>query len=152
MRATAVYPARMRHKSKRRADLIADIGLFAGCSQKELARIGSLLTEVSLKAGKVLCKQGDPGTEAFIIASGQCDVVLNGKKLATIGPGQVVGEMSMIDQAPRSATVTASEDMTVYVLESREFWSMVSESPLIARKLLKNLAQRLREVEGAPTH
>ena len=142
----------MRHKTKRRADLIADIGLFAGCSQKELARIGSLLTEVPIKAGRVLCKEGDPGTEAFIIADGECDVVLKGKKLATLGPGQVVGEMSLIDQAPRSATVSATGDMTVYVLESREFWSMVSESPLIARKLLKNLAQRLREVEGAPTH
>jgi CRP-like cAMP-binding protein len=144
----------MRHgrKRERAADLIAEVPLFLGCSQKELARIGSLVTEVAVPAGKVLCREGEAGTEAFIIAEGEADVALKRKKLARLGPGQIVGEMSLIDQAPRSATVTAVTDMTLFVLDAREFWTMVSENPLVARKLLKNLAQRLRTVEGAPTH
>lgn len=142
----------MRTRKAKPTDLLANVPLFAGCSAKDIQRIGRLVTEVKVPAGKVLCREGDSGTEAFIIAEGEADIRLKGKSLATLGPGQVVGEMSLIDQAPRSATVTANDDMTLFVLESREFWTLVSDNPLIARKLLKNLAQRLREAEGAPTH
>jgi CRP-like cAMP-binding protein len=143
----------MKRRTKAKpTDLLSQIKLFAGCTDKELSGIARLMTEVSVPAGRVLCREGEAGSEAFVIASGEADVALKGKTLATLGPGEVVGEMAVIDHAPRSATVTAKTDLDLYVLEGREFWTMVSDNPLIARKLLKNLAQRLREVEGAPTH
>ena len=141
----------MRRKSDPKvSELLRGVSLFAGCSDKELAGIGKLLTEITMPSGRTLCTEGETGNEAYIIAEGEALVTLKGKELATLGPGAVVGEMSVIDQEPRSATVVAKTDMTLYVLEGREFWTMVSDSPLIARKLLKNLAQRLREVENAP--
>lgn len=142
----------MKRRSKvNPADLLAKVSLFAGCTDKELSKIARLLTEVPLASGKVLCREGEVGSEAFIIGSGTAEVSLRGKVLATLGAGEVVGEMAVIDQEPRSATVTATTDLELYVLEAREFWSMVSENPLIARSLLRNLARRLRELDTAKT-
>ncbi len=141
----------MRQRKKRAGEVLRDVRLFAGCSDKELARIGALLTEVDIPEGKVLCREGDPGNECFVIGEGDAKVSREGKELATLGAGDVVGEMALLDHDPRSATVTAATPLKLFVLEAREFWTVLSENPLVARKIMKNLAQRLRKAEGAPT-
>ena len=141
----------MRHKKKRAGEVLRDVRLFEGCSDKELARIGALLTEVEVPEGRVLCKEGEPGNECFVIGEGKATVSREGTELATLSAGDVVGEMALLDQDPRSATVTAQTALKLFVLESREFWTVLSENPLVARKIMKNLAQRLRRAEGAPT-
>lgn len=132
-------------------ELLGRIPLFAGCTKRELRDIASLTSEMSVPAGQVLTREGDPGDECFVIVDGEVDVAIGGKKLASLGPGQMVGEMSLLDHGPRSATVTANAATTVLVLNPLEFATMLDDAPSVAKKLLRALAQRLRAVESA-TH
>ena len=89
------------------------VPLFSSCSKKDLARIVKVADEVTFKAGRVLTEQGQPGREAFIIVKGKATVRRNGKKLASIGAGAMVGELSLLDNGPRTATVTCDTDCEV---------------------------------------
>lgn len=142
----------MRLKRFSKIDALKRVPLFAACTDKELRKIASLADEVRVDEGKVLTKQGAPGREFFVIAQGQATVRIGKKKVATLGAGECFGEMSLLDQGPRTATVAAHTAMTLYVLEPRAFASMLDDTPVVARKILRTLAERLRKVEAAPTH
>ena len=103
--------------------------------------------EVDLPAGKVLCEQGTIGREAFIIVAGTADVRRNGKKVADVGPGACIGELALLDHGPRTATITATSDLTVLVIGAREFAAIVDEVPPIAHKLLRSLAEKVRALD-----
>ena len=135
-----------------KVNALKNVSLFSACTTKELAQIASLVDEVEVSEGTVLTKEGGPGREFFAIIDGQADVTLRKKKLATLGPGQFFGEMSLLDQGPRAATVTAASDMRLYVLDARSFSTLLDKHPAVARKILRGMAQRLREIESAPTH
>ena len=133
-------------------ELLKGVSLFSACTNKELSRIASLADEVEVPAGAVLTHEGKPGREFFAIVEGTAKVTLRGKKMATLGPGSFFGEMSLLDQAPRSATVTADSAMKLLVLDARSFSSLLDQAPSVTRKILRAMAQRLRQVERAPTH
>lgn len=135
-----------------KVDLIGGVALFAGLNQREVARIASLVDELDVPAGHVLCTEGKPGGEFFVIASGRVEATLRGDHLAYLGPGAFFGEMSLLDHGPRSATVTAVTPMHLLVLDARAFLGLVSDHPGVARKVMRGLAERLRESESAPTH
>jgi CRP/FNR family cyclic AMP-dependent transcriptional regulator len=140
-------------RKDRKLDLLKKVSLFAPCGDKELRRIAHLVDSVEVDEGKVLTKEGDPGREFFVIADGKAKVTLKGKKLADdLGAGTFFGEMSLLDQGPRSATVTALTPMTLYVLDNRSFSTFLDEAPTVGRKIMKGLAQRLRNAEKAPTY
>ena len=103
--------------------------------------------EIDLPAGRHLCEQDSIGREAFVITEGTAEVRRNGRKVATLGPGDCVGEMALLDHGPRTATVTAATDMSVLVIGAREFAGIVDEVPPIAHKLLRALASRVRELD-----
>ena len=127
---------------------LAQVRLFSACSNKELALIGRASDEVRVPAGKVLCQEGSIGYEFYLILDGQAVVKRGGKKVATLGPGQYFGELSLLDRQPRSATVEAATDMTVLVLGKREFSGLLDEVPTLAHKLLSAMAARLREADA----
>jgi CRP/FNR family transcriptional regulator, cyclic AMP receptor protein len=127
--------------------LLSEVTLFSACNDRELRRIASLADEIDVPEGKVLTRQGDPGRECFVIAEGQAKATMRGRGTAKLGPGSFFGEMSLLDQRPRSATVTAETDMRLLVLGSREFGSLVAEVPSVARRIMRVLAERLREAE-----
>lgn len=135
-----------------KVQLLKQVGLFSACTTKELSKIAALADEVSVPAGAVLTQEGKPGREFFAIVDGQAKVTLRGKKLNTLGPGSFFGEMSLLDQSPRSATVTAITPMKLMVLDARNFSTLLDQAPSVSRKILRGMAQRLREVEQAPTH
>jgi len=140
-------------KSKdQKIELLRNVPLFSACTKQELARIAALTDHVEIKAGTVLTREGEPGNEAFIIASGKAEATLRGERLNVLGPGSAVGEMALLDRSPRSATVTAKDDLHVLVLDPRSFGAMIDETPTVARKIMQALAQRLRELEKAPTY
>lgn len=139
-------------KENRKIDVLSKVLLFSGCDRKELGQIASLATEIDIPQGKVLAEEGTPGREFYVILEGKASVSIDGKQVATLGAGDFFGEMALLDQGPRVATVTAEEEMEVAVLDPREFATLVEEHPGVARKILKGLAQRLRESERAPTH
>jgi CRP/FNR family transcriptional regulator, cyclic AMP receptor protein len=127
--------------------LLADVPLFTACSSRELSRISSLVDEVDAPAGKVLTRQGEPGRECFIVAEGRAKAAIRGWRTVSLGPGSVIGEMSLLDGGPRSATVTAETDMRLLVLGSRDFSALIDEVPNVARKVLRGMAERLRAAE-----
>jgi CRP/FNR family cyclic AMP-dependent transcriptional regulator len=135
-----------------KAKRLGDVSLFSACSKRELARIASLTDDIDVPEGRALTRQGEPGREFFVIVDGRAKVSVRGKRSRTLGAGAAFGEMSLFDQGPRSATVTALTDMHLLVLDSRSFSSLITEVPSVADKLFRAMAQRLREAEHDAVH
>jgi CRP/FNR family transcriptional regulator, cyclic AMP receptor protein len=128
------------------------VPLFRPFSNKELAAVGRLSRELSIEAGQQLCHQGDPGDELFLIIHGQATVSRDQREIATIGPGMYFGELALLTDRPRNATVTASTDMTLLALDRRAFRQVVDSVPSVVHKLLAGLAERLGQADevGSP--
>ncbi|MGH2760660.1 MAG: cyclic nucleotide-binding domain-containing protein [Actinomycetota bacterium] len=139
-------------RKKGKIDVLQNVWLFSACTSKELGRIASLVDEAEVPKGATLTKEGATGKEFFAVAEGAATAKLRGKKIASYGPGDFFGEMALIDQGPRSATITADTAMKLYVLDSRSFSTLIDRHPAVARKILRGLAGRLRKAEKAPTH
>ena len=132
-----------------KVELLRGVSLFSACSNRELARIASLADEIEVPEGRVLIRQGEPGREFFVIVEGKAKVLRRGRRAKTLGPGAGIGELSLLDQGPRSATVTATSDMYLLVLDSRSFSSLIAEVPSVTGKIFRVMAERLREAEQA---
>jgi CRP/FNR family cyclic AMP-dependent transcriptional regulator len=141
----------MANKVQTKLDL-STIWLFSTCSKAELSRVRKAFTEIHVPAGKVLCEEGAPGSEFFVILSGIAEVLRNGKKVNTLGPGQFFGELALLDHRPRTATVRSTTDMILLVLYQREFSGLLSEVPGLTKKLLQALAGRLRAADAKAFH
>ena len=126
---------------------LASIELFAGLSKKELAAIDRLMTPIDIKAGKEVIKEGTAGREAFIIVEGTASVWRDGKLIASVGKGAVLGEVALLANRARTATVQAETAMTVEVLNRREFEQLLDQNPAITRKLLVATAKRVHQLE-----
>lgn len=125
------------------------IALFNGCTNKELDRIARSGDEVKMAQGDVLTDQGQTGREAFIVLEGTVTVKRNGRKVTTLGPGAIVGELSLLDHGPRTATVTCETDCRIFVISQRHFLAVLDDVPTISHKLLDSLAGRIRELDRA---
>jgi CRP-like cAMP-binding protein len=128
-------------------DHLASVPLFAACSRKDLQRIARASDQTELPAGRVLTRQGETGRECFVIVDGEAKIERNGKRIATVGPGACIGELSLLDKGPRTATVTAQTPLTVLVLGPREFSGVLEEVPGLSHKLLATLASKVRELD-----
>ncbi len=136
-------------KTDRKTSGLSALGVFRRCTDAELKQLSHLSTQITVGPDHALCKQGSVGLEAFVIVSGFADVSIDGKSVATVGPGEFVGEMALLDGGPRVATVTAKETMTVLVLNRGEFTRVLETAPHIAIRMLEDLGRRLREAESA---
>lgn len=124
--------------------------LFSGCSDKELAFIASRTDEVDIPAGRVLCEKGKSGGDFFIILDGRAEVeAVHGKR--TLGPGEFFGEIALIDNGPRTATVKAATPMRCLVLGHSQFRDVLHQNGEIAVKILRAVTERLREATPLPT-
>ena len=135
-----------------KVDLLRKIPLFGRLSQRQLNAVAKHIDEVQLRKGAVLAKQGAQGMEAIIIVDGRARVETDGTMLAELGAGDVVGEMSVIDGKPRSATVIAETPVNLLVLHRRDFVSLLETVPGLQRKLLVTLCERVRQADQALTH
>jgi CRP/FNR family transcriptional regulator, cyclic AMP receptor protein len=129
----------------RKLELIAKVPLFAGCSKRELSRIATLADEVDIPAGGSLTREGRTGREFCVLVSGTADVHIGEKKVRTLGGGDFFGEIALILNAPRSATVTAKTAVRILVVERRAFRSLMEQMPSIQLKVLEALAARLAD-------
>jgi CRP/FNR family transcriptional regulator, cyclic AMP receptor protein len=127
---------------------LARVPLFEGLSKRQLAQISSLMTCVELSAGKVLARQGEIGREFVILLDGEVEVARDGKVIAVRGPGDYVGEIALLDDRPRTATVTAKTDATIEVLNRAEFVSMLADAPELSSQILTTIARRLAELDS----
>ena len=142
-----------RRKSNDYLDRLSQVPLFSGLEQEELEVVAQLGTEVPVTEGKVLTKQGETAHEAFLVMSGTAGCEIEGDEVATFGPGDFFGEMALISHRPRTATVTATSDMSVRAFEEGEFRRMLHDSPNVAVKILLATAERLLDAgETTPTH
>jgi CRP/FNR family cyclic AMP-dependent transcriptional regulator len=130
-----------------RLDQIARVPLFSACSQRELARVVKAVDEITIEAGRVLVEQGRAGHECYVIVAGEASVDRDANTIATLGPGDTIGELAVLDGGPRTATVTAITELDLLVLGQREFAALVSEVPSLSHKILVNLARRVRELD-----
>jgi CRP-like cAMP-binding protein len=128
-------------------DHLAEIPMFSALNKRDLQRVAKATNELSVDTGTVLIDQGDMGREAFVVLEGTATEKRNGRKVGTLGPGDAVGELSLLDHGPRTATVTADTPMSVLVLSAREFSGVIEEVPGLAQKLLGQLAARVRELD-----
>jgi CRP-like cAMP-binding protein len=133
----------MRLHRDAKAELIASVPLFARCSKRELAQVASISDEVEIPEGKVLIREGELGRDFYVLVDGTVDVEKGGDRVAVLGPGDFVGEIALLENSPRNATVTAASPVRALVVSGRDFWTLLDASPSIQRRLLETLAERL---------
>ncbi len=126
---------------------LAAVPLFSGCSKRELGQIARAGEEVVEPAGALVVDQGQTGSEAYVILEGTVEVRRGGRKIATLESGDVVGELSLLDHGPRTASVVCVTDCDLFVLDQRHFRKVLEDHPSIAFKLLGTLAERIREFD-----
>jgi CRP-like cAMP-binding protein len=137
----------MRVRDEKTA-MLRQVHALRGYGERELAKIASLFDFVQIPAGETVMREGSPGREMLIVAEGVANVSIRGRRVAKVGPGQFLGEMSLLDGSPRSATVTAETPLRALVTDPRRFASLV-RCPGVAREMAGTLARRLRLAEGA---
>lgn len=124
------------------------LSLFEDCSPKQLERLGALMDLVELPAGRVLMSEGTGGRECFLITRGKVTVSLDDEELARLGPDEIVGEMALLDNESRSATVIAETPLRALVIDRQRFTTILTLWPGFGQKLLEVLTRRLRAVQS----
>ncbi len=125
----------------------ASVPLFSTCSKRELRLVTKMAVVEPRASGATLVTQGETGTDAYVILQGTCRVLRNGRRVGTIEAGGIVGELSMLNRAPRNATVIAESPLEVAILQQAQFFALLEQSPSISHKLLKSLAARVQELD-----
>jgi CRP-like cAMP-binding protein len=126
-----------------KTDALAGVALFSRCSRSELGRIAKIADEIDLRAGKTLTREGERGREFFVILEGEADVRSDTRLLRPLGPGDFFGEIALVTDAPRTATVTALTPIRALVITDRAFRQLMRDSPEIQGKILEAVADRL---------
>ena len=135
-------PSRKQH-----LESLKQIPLFSACTKKELEKVARASDEITMTAGTLIVDQGQTGREAFIILEGDVTVKRNNRKVTTLGAGSVLGELSLLDHGPRTATAICDTDCTLLVIEQRRFLGVLDDVPAISHKLLASLAGSIRELD-----
>jgi CRP-like cAMP-binding protein len=125
--------------------------LFEDLSRKELSQLARVSEDLEVDPGTVLCKEGEIGHEFFVIVDGKVKVSRKGRRIATRDGGDFVGEIALLEEIPRTATVTAETPVRLFVLTRKDFRHLLDETPSVERKVLRALARRLAEVSRDPT-
>jgi CRP/FNR family cyclic AMP-dependent transcriptional regulator len=123
--------------------LISKVPLFAGLTKQQLGRVASIADEIDLPKGKVLTREGDRGREFFVLLEGEAEVRRKGRKLATRRAGEFFGEIALLSDLRRVATVTATTPVRALVIRDSEFRGLLSRTPQIALKVLQAIAERI---------
>ena len=128
-------------------ELIQKVPLFGDMDRKELEDLASWFKERSFSEGEEVVSEGRGGIGFFVIEEGHAGVSVHGEERASLGPGDHFGEVALIDEGARSATITAKSPLRTYGLTSWEFRPLVEGNASIAWKLLQTMAKRLRAAE-----
>lgn len=135
-----------------KAEELGQLPAFRRCTPAQLAKVAAAADEVILEPGTVLCHQGRLGRECYIVTAGRLDVLVDGVPIAVIGPGELVGELSLLDGRPCSATVVARTEVAAFVISRRRFAPLLEDVPAVARGVVAAVADRLRRLDDAVAH
>lgn len=129
---------------------IKGVPLFSECTPEELAELERLADEIEVEPGTRFVQQDHYSRDAYIVVSGEASVVRDGVEIAVAGPGDAIGELSVIDPGLRTATVTARTPMVVLAMSSPQFLTAVEDIAPLTRSLLRSMARRLRATLDDP--
>ena len=130
-----------------KVDRLRGVDMFADLTTKQIRAVARVADEVPVAEGQILITEGEPGNSCFVVVEGTCVVRRGGRKLDEVGPGTCVGEMALIDDEPRSATVVAASDMELLVIERADFDGLLADVDGLARAVMIQLARRLRSAD-----
>ncbi len=128
-------------------DQLARVPLFAGLSRKELSPIADMAKPYRFAAGSTIVEEGTTGGRFYLVSSGQVDVLVNSHRVTGLGPGGTFGEIALIDEGVRTATVVARSEVEALGIASFNFRPLLKSEPAVAFKLLVELCHRLREAD-----
>ena len=131
---------------------LRQVPLFAHLGKRETERLGMLADELDVPDGQVLTRQGASGGEFFIVLDGTVAIEKDGQQIATMNPGDFLGEISLIDGKPRTATARADGDARLLVIGRAPFHELMDEFPSVRVAVLQALAERVRSHEPSPAH
>jgi CRP/FNR family cyclic AMP-dependent transcriptional regulator len=135
-----------------RIDLLRNVPLFSSLDKRDLRDVASTMKERRFNSGHVLAREGQSGVGFFVIEDGEAKVEVGGQEVARIGPGGYFGEIALIADSPRTATVTAETPLVTLGMTSWEFRPIVESNATIAWKLLEALARKFHETELRAAH
>ncbi len=124
--------------------MLERVPIFSGLTQKELRSISSSSKERKFQAGQTMVSEGESGVGFFLIIEGRAEVRRGDKVLSKLEPGQFFGEMTLLDEQPRSADVVAVEPTKCLIFSVWDFHGMIKTYPKMAREIMKEMARRLR--------
>lgn len=124
---------------------LARVPLFAGLSDRDLVAVGGLCDQITVRAGKVVAKQGSSADAFYIIKDGTVRIEKDGTAVADLGPGAFFGEMAMLARIPRTATASCVTDCTLLVVGHRELATLMEDHPSVQGAILKALAERFAQ-------
>jgi len=127
-----------------KADALAACPFFEGLSRNELLEIAKVTEDLEVEAGKALTREGQSGSEFFVIVDGDVSVTKKGQEIRTLGPGDFFGEIALLEDTPRTATVTAKTPLRFFVLTRQAFRSMLAHQPELEEKVVAALEERVR--------
>jgi CRP-like cAMP-binding protein len=130
-------------RRNQKVELIRKAPLFAHCSKRELEEIAQIADEIDLREGKEMTRQGSRGREFFVLLEGDADVKKDGRRINTLGAGDFFGEIALVSDTPRTATVIATSSVRALVITDRSFKRLLEHMPQIQTKVLSALAARL---------
>lgn len=133
----------MRLGKNAKVELIRKVPLFAELSKQELELVAGIADELDVPAGKALTREGERGREFVVLVEGEADVDQGGKTINRLGPGDFLGEISLVSNAPRTATVTTTTPARLLVVTEQGFRSLLGQSQQIQLKVLQALAERV---------
>jgi CRP-like cAMP-binding protein len=144
----------MAKQTSAELDLLASVDLFQGLTRKELQAIHSMSREQTFGAGAVVAEEGAAAGRFYLILDGKASVTVDTveRPLATLGPGDYFGEISLIDGEPRTATVTADTPLRTLTLASFNFKAILHEYPATTRKILLEMCRRVRRLDQSLQH
>jgi CRP/FNR family cyclic AMP-dependent transcriptional regulator len=134
-----------------KVEIISRVPLFERCSKRELAAIAAIADQVELREGKVLAREGGLGREFFILTGGSAEVSRAGRRIATLGEGDFFGEIALIANVPRTASVKTVSPASALVVSTRDFWTLLDAAPRTRQKILQAVAERLAVLEAEPS-
>ena len=127
---------------------LQQVPTFGACTEPQLEHLLGLAEIRAVDADTTIVKEGDEGSEFFLVAQGAVAVERRGRPVALLGPGGFFGELALFDDAPRNATVTASEQSALAVLDRTHFSTALDDIPVLRDALLRGMARRLHDLDG----
>lgn len=135
----------MRLRKSAKEQLIQGVPLFSHCNRAQIAALAAEADELTLPEGKALTRQGEPGREFMVIVDGAARVEKDGKLINELGPSDFIGEIALLSDVPRTATVTTTTETTVLVLTDRAFKRVADRIPSVHESLIAALTARLQD-------